>query len=74
MAHCQEDRMIPISHVDQLLTVAQNIQTWAIPVCDQGTAGKDLVPEKYNNHAIGYCIQPDEYAKKVVQFFDENLN
>jgi len=73
MAHCQADNMIPISHLDRLLSVAQDAQTWVIPVCDQNTIGKELVPEKYNNHAIGYCVQPDEYSQRVIQFFDDNL-
>lgn len=73
MAHCQKDNMIPISHMDQLLTVAKNTQTWIIPNCDQHSVGLDLVPEKFNNHAIGYAIQPEEYGQKVIQFFNESL-
>lgn len=73
MAHCKEDDMIPISHMDRLLAVAQNTQTWINPLCDQHTIGKDLVPEKYNNHAIGYYFQPDEYSQKVVRFFNESI-
>lgn len=30
IAHCQGDRMIPISHMDQLIAAAQNAQTWVI--------------------------------------------
>jgi len=73
MTHCQEDNMILITHMDQLLTVAKNTQTWVNPDCDQQAIGKELVPEKYNNHAIGYCIQPDVYAQKVIGFFNGNL-
>jgi hypothetical protein len=56
-----------------LLAVAQEAQPRVIPVYDQHSVGKALVSEKYNNHAFGYCVQPDEYAQKVSQFFDENL-
>ena len=73
MAHCQEDAMIPISHMEQLMAAAKNTQTWVIQVCDQHTLGRTLVPEKYNNHAIGYCIQPEVYEQKAIQFFEENL-
>lgn len=73
MAHCQQDALIPISHMDRLLAVADNTQTWIISNCDQHTVGKDFVPEVYNNHAIGYCIQPEEYGQKVIEFFGESL-
>ncbi len=73
MVHCKEDKLIPISHMNQLLAVAQNTQTWVIQNCDQKTLGKDIVPEKYNNHAIGYYFQRTEYEQKVIQFFSENL-
>ena len=73
VAHCEKDNMIPFSHMEQLLSVAQNTHTWAISNCDQNSVGKNFVPEKYNNHAIGYCVQPDEYGQKAIQFFDENL-
>jgi len=58
MAHCVEDQMIPISHMDQLLTVALNTQTWVIKGCQ---------------HALGYSLVPDEYNQKVIQFFQANL-
>jgi predicted acyl esterase len=73
MAHCQEDAMIPISHMEQLMAAAKNTQTWVIQVCDQHTLGKQLVPEKYKNHAIGYCIQPEVYGQKAIQFFEGTL-
>lgn len=73
LAHCKEDKLIPISHMDQLLAVAQNTQTWVIQNCDQKTLDKEIVPEKYNNHAIGYNLQPVEYEQKVIRFFRENL-
>jgi fermentation-respiration switch protein FrsA (DUF1100 family) len=58
MVHCVEDQMIPISHMDQLLTVAKNTQTWIIPGCQ---------------HALGYSLVPDEYNRKVIQFFQASL-
>jgi len=73
LAHCKEDKLIPISHMHQLLAVAQNTQTWVIQNCDQKTLGKEVVPKKYNNHAIGYVIQPKDYEQKVIQFFNANL-
>jgi alpha/beta superfamily hydrolase len=72
VAHCKEDPLIPISHMDQLLAAAQNTQTWVIQNCDQQTLGKVLV-DKYNGHAIGYCIQSREYEQKAIQFFDASL-
>jgi hypothetical protein len=73
MAHCQKDNLIPISHMDQLLTVAQNTQTWIIANCDQHTLNATLVPEIFNNHAIGYFLNTDEYTSKVIQFFSDSL-
>jgi fermentation-respiration switch protein FrsA (DUF1100 family) len=73
IAHCKEDKMIPISHMDQLMAAAQNTQTWIIQNCDQKTFGKEIVPEKYNNHALGYNLHPIEYQQKVIQFFNLNL-
>jgi len=58
LAHCLQDKMIPIAHMDKLLTVAQNTQTWVLPVCE---------------HALGYTIVPTEYDGKVIKFFDESL-
>jgi dipeptidyl aminopeptidase/acylaminoacyl peptidase len=73
LAHCKEDNMIPISHMDELLTVAQSTHTWVIDNCDQQSQGLDLVPENLNNHAIGYSLQPEVYTQKVIQFFSESL-
>jgi dipeptidyl aminopeptidase/acylaminoacyl peptidase len=73
IAHCKEDNMIPISHMDELQSAAQNTQTWVITNCDQHTQGLDLVPENLNNHAIGYSLQPEVYTQKVIQFFSESL-
>ena len=73
LAHCKEDNMIPISHMDELQTVAQSTHTWVIDNCDQGSQGLDLVPENLNNHAIGYSLQPEIYTQKVIQFFKEGL-
>ncbi len=74
IAHCQQDNTIPISHMERLLTVAQNTQKWVIANCDQNSIGKILGPEKYNNHAIGYIIQPEIYGQNVINFFSENLH
>jgi hypothetical protein len=73
MTHCKKDNLIPISHMDELLAVAQNTQTWVNDNCDQHSQGLDLVPENLNNHAIGYSLQPEVYTQKVIQFFSENL-
>jgi alpha/beta superfamily hydrolase len=73
MAHCKEDKLIPIAHMDQLLAVAQNTRTWVVQNCDQETLGKDIVPSKYNHHALGYNLQPAEYKQKVIEFFSANL-
>jgi pimeloyl-ACP methyl ester carboxylesterase len=75
MAHCQNDNLIQISQMNQLLAVAQVTDTWLIPNCDIHTT--DLNPdgflEIFNNHAIGYPLNPDEYTQKVVLFFDQGL-
>ncbi len=74
VAHCKEDRLIPISNMDQLLTVAKNSQTWVIQNCDKNTLDHELLLEdKYNHHAIGYTIQPEDYAQRVIDFFNANL-
>jgi uncharacterized protein len=73
VAHCRQDNMIPISHMDQLSSAAQNAQTWVIENCDQHTLEEEIVPEKFNGHALGYNLQPEEYAQKVIQFFDDSL-
>jgi pimeloyl-ACP methyl ester carboxylesterase len=58
IAHCTQDKMIPIAHMDRLLAAAKNTQTWVIPGCE---------------HALGYSLVPEEYNQKAVQFFDESL-
>lgn len=73
MAHCKEDNMIPIAHMDELLTVAQNTQTWVIENCDLNSQDLDLPAGTINNHAIGYSLQPKAYTQKVVRFFSDNL-
>jgi len=75
MAHCQKDNLIEISQMDQLLAVAQVTDTWLIQNCDIHThsAPPPGFPEAFNNHAIGYFLNPDEYTQKVVQFFDQSL-
>ena len=75
MAHCQNDRLIPISHLQQLLAVAQNTQTWVIANCDIHTLSDPPpdFPEAFNNHAIGYSLNTGEYTQKVIQFFSESL-
>jgi len=76
MAHCLKDNLIPITHMDQLLAMARNTQTWVIKNCDIHTLSSPPAnfPEVFNNHAIGYYLNPDEYAQRVIQFFDVNLN
>lgn len=73
VAHCQNDPMIPIDHMRQLLAVVPTAQTWVIQNCDQHTLPADIVPEKYNQHALGYNLQPAEYTRRVIQFFDASL-
>ena len=73
VAHCQQDRMIPISHMERLIAAADNPQTWVIQNCDQHTLPEPILEDKYNFHAIGYPIQPDAYAEKVIQFFTQSL-
>lgn len=73
VAHCKNDPMIPIAHMDRLLAVAKNTRTWVIENCDQRSVGLDLNPEKLNNHALGYNVQPQVYEQKVVQFFSESI-
>ena len=72
VAHCKQDPMIPIAHMERLLAVAQNTQTWVIQNCDQNTLPEPILEDKYNYHAIGYPIQPDDYAQRVIQFFAES--
>jgi len=75
MAHCQADKLIPISNMDQLLAVAQVTDTWVILNCDVHTMSNppENFPEIFNNHAIGYNLNPDEYTQKVIQFFNQGL-
>lgn len=75
LAHCQKDKLIPISNMDQLMAVAQNAQSWVIPNCDIHTSSAPPVdlPEIFNNHAIGYTLNPDEYTSRVIEFFDVSL-
>ncbi|HSB67242.1 MAG TPA: alpha/beta hydrolase [Anaerolineales bacterium] len=75
MAHCLQDKLIPISNMDQLLAIAQNAQSWVIPNCDIQTSSAPPAdfPEVFNNHAIGYTLNPDEYTSKVIEFFDASL-
>jgi uncharacterized protein len=75
MAHCKKDPLILISHMDRLLAAAQNTKTWVIENCDERTLGleEEVVPKVFNNHAIGYYVQPEEYGRRVIQFFDESL-
>jgi fermentation-respiration switch protein FrsA (DUF1100 family) len=74
MAHCQQDNMIPISHFERLSAMVKDAETWVMANCDQHTLGTaDLVPDKYNNHASGYIIQPEDYTSKVIQFFNGSL-
>jgi alpha/beta superfamily hydrolase len=73
VTHCQQDPMIPIANMEQLLAAAQNTQSWVIENCDQNTLPEPLGDEKYNHHAIGYPVQPEEYGEKVIQFFDASL-
>jgi fermentation-respiration switch protein FrsA (DUF1100 family) len=75
MAHCQKDNLIEITQMDQLMDVAQVTDTWAIPNCDIHTHNEPPpgFPEAFNNHAIGYFLNPYEYTEKVVQFFDQSL-
>ncbi len=74
LTHCQNDQLIPVSNLDELVRVAQNVQTWIIPNCDIHTVSSaPEIPEIFNNHAIGYYLNQAEYTSKVVKFFDENL-
>lgn len=73
IAHCQQDNLIPVTHMDQLVAEAQNPQTWLITNCDQHSIGEALVPENLNGHSLGYNIQPAVYAEKVIRFFDAAL-
>ena len=75
LTHCKNDNLIPISHMEKLLSVIQPAGTWIIPNCDVHTmsnAPADF-PEVFNNHAIGYFVNQEEYSQKAIQFFDENL-
>jgi fermentation-respiration switch protein FrsA (DUF1100 family) len=75
LAHCEQDKLIPVSNLEQLLAVAQEAETWIIPNCDihNLSSPPPNFPEIFNNHAIGYALNPEEYTDKVVQFFNTNL-
>ncbi len=74
LAHCQNDHLIPISNMKALLEVVPNAQTWTIANCDINTAGTPVeLPAIFNNHAIGYVLNSDEYTSKVIQFFSVSL-
>jgi uncharacterized protein len=73
IAHCQQDPMIPVAHMERLLAAAPEAQSWLISNCDQATLAEPIVPEKYNGHAIGYSLQPKDYARRVIAFFTESL-
>jgi len=75
LAHCEKDKLIPISNLEQILTVAQEAETWIIPQCDIHTMSSPPAnfPEIFNNHAIGYALNPEEYTSRVIRFFDANL-
>lgn len=73
MTHCQNDNLIPISHMDQLLTVAKNTQTWVITNCGQQEVSASIIPDALRYHATGYYFNQDEYAEKVIQFFSQSL-
>jgi hypothetical protein len=75
IVHCHNDNLIQISQRCQLLTGAQVTDTWIIQNCDIHTT--DIAPanfpEVFNNHAIDYPLNPDEYNQTVVRFFDQSL-
>jgi pimeloyl-ACP methyl ester carboxylesterase len=75
LAHCQNDNLVPIANMEQLLTVVPYAETWTIANCDVHTASEqpEGFSEGFNNHAIGYYLNPEEYTGKVIRFFDENL-
>jgi len=74
IAHCEKDRLIPISNMQQLVSKVPDAQTWVIPNCDQDSQNLLLVDKEHlNNHALGYNLQPDVYEQKVIEFFSENL-
>lgn len=75
LAHCQQDNLIPISNMQQIVGVVENAQTWVIPNCDIHTSTLSIpgFKEIFNNHAIGYPLNPEEYSAKVIQFFDASL-
>jgi len=75
LAHCQADKLIPLTNLEQVSAIAQNAQTWIIPNCDIHTLSTDQpeLPEIFNNHAIGYTLNPVEYTQRVTDFFEANL-
>ncbi len=58
LIHCQTDKDIPVSHMEQLEAAAPAAETWLIPTCD---------------HAEGYVIVKEEYDQRVSDFFDGAL-
>lgn len=75
MAHCRHDTLIPVENLEQLNGRVKNAQTWIIANCDIFTQGEPP-PDfnlAFNNHAIGYPLNPDEYTRKVVEFFNTSL-
>ncbi|MGE5249639.1 MAG: alpha/beta hydrolase [Bacteroidota bacterium] len=73
IAHCKQDALIPISHMEQLRAVVPQAGTWVISNCDQHMLEQPIVPDKYNNHALGFNLQPEEYTRRVIAFFNEAL-
>jgi len=73
MTYCRRDPMVRIAHCDRLLAAAPSAQTWIIEDCDQHTLPVDIVPDKYNHHALGYNLHPADYTAKVIGFFDSSL-
>ncbi len=75
MAHCLHDKLIPVTNLEQLSAVMPGAETWVISNCDIHTLNSPPAdfPEVFNNHAIGYYLNPDEYSSRVIQFFDVNL-
>lgn len=56
--HAQGDSLIPVSHAHQLAEAAPGSQVWIIDIQD---------------HARTYNADPDEYVRRVVEFFDAGL-
>ena len=74
LAHCEKDKLIPISNLYSLVNVVPDAQTWIIPNCDiHSLSSAPVLLEIFNNHAIGYYLNQQEYTDKVVKFFGQNL-